>query len=464
MSRVVDLAGRGVLHRRGRIPLTLAVLGWLAVSGCGSDDLPAPNPVVGSLLVTITSPSPLPVVVTVKGPGGYEQALADSPQALTGLQPGIYTVTAASFAELHPVVGTARYDPDVRNLTVTVIAGATTSVTVNYTPQPGGTGAMWVANADHASVVSFSADRLLASTEAAPTTVISTGAGEYGAAFDAERHLWLSLTASDQLVKYTASQLTAGGAPTPAVVLSTNGGSIGPGVAASLVEPAGLAFDDEGNLWVANSDNNTVVTFAPGQLESSGSPTPLITLSSNSGSLDQPTGLAFGHGGLWVANRNNNTVVAFSTAQRAVSGAPVPAVTLQSSALASPFALAFDDLQDDFIDGDESSLWVSNFSSNTVVKFAANQLRTGGAVSPARTLSPVGASLSAPAGLAFDQSYALWVANQSGNTVVRFTLSQLLSGGAQTPEVIVSGVAVAGPASLAFSPTTVPPSCNDIDC
>lgn len=207
----------------------------------------------------------------------------------------------------------------------------------------------------------------------------------------------------------------------------------------------GLAFDHQGYLWVANSDNNTVVAFAPSQLEHSGTPTPLITLSSNGGSLDEPVGLTY-LGDLWVANRNSNTVVAFSTAQQARSGAPVPAVTLRSTALVAPSGLAFTFGNDDYSEADDY-LWVSNVGSNTVVRFSGDQLLTGGAVFPKGTLNanPLAPSLSGPTGLLFDQSGALWVANQSGNTVVRFAQSQVLAGGAQTPEVIVSGVALAAP-------------------
>jgi hypothetical protein len=104
----------------------------------------------------------------------------------TGLEPGTYTVTAASVTALHPVVGTARYDPVVSNPTVVVTAGATASVSVSYVQQPGGTGAMWVANAGHASAVSFFADRLQASTGDAPNTVIFTGGVQGGAVFEAD--------------------------------------------------------------------------------------------------------------------------------------------------------------------------------------------------------------------------------------------------------------------------------------
>ena len=317
--------------------LRLATLGWLALGGCDSADLPAPSPTFGALVVTIT-PAEFglgrDLDITITGPDGvvYELGGFEATRRLNGLEPGTYTVRAGPLTGLHPVVGTAQYDPSISDPTVVVTAGEAASVTVSYTRQPGGAGVLWIANAGHPSLVSYSADRLLASTEDAPNTVISTGDLQYGAVFDVDGDLWLSQAASARLVKYTASQMAAGGAPTPAVVLSTNAASVAPGAPASLEGPMGLAFDHQGYLWVANSDNNTVVAFAPSQLEHSGTPTPLITLSSNGGSLDEPVGLTY-LGDLWVANRNSNTVVAFSTAQRARSGAPVPAVTLRSTAL-----------------------------------------------------------------------------------------------------------------------------------
>jgi sugar lactone lactonase YvrE len=417
----------------------------LALLGCGSSGSTGPAPSVGRLRVTIT-PDALTANVTVSGPNGYMQLLTGT-ATLSDLAPGAYTVTAGPVTGPHPVVGTTSYDPTVTGGAANVTAGSTADAAVSYAPQPGGTGALWVANLDASTVVAFHADRLGASTDAAPTISVGTGEVQYGAAFDADGDLWLAQTSADRVVEFKASQLASSGTPTPAVVLSTNAGSVTPPAPASLEGPIGLAFDAAGNLWVSNYYNNTVVAFAPAQLTTSGSPAPSVTLSAAGQSLNQPAGLAFDAlGNLWVANTLQNTVVAFGSGQRGSSGAPDPVVTLSSTgtSLSFPFSLAFDA---------GGNLWVGNFNSNTVEQFPAFRLSANGAPSPAVTLSPVGLSLYPPVALAFDASGNLWVANQFANTVVRFAESQLRTG-SPTPEVILSGVALMSPAALAFHPPT----------
>ena len=62
----------------------------------------------------------------------------------------------------------------------------------------------------------------------------------------------------------------------------------------NLNGPSLSTFDSSGDLWVANFHNNTVVEFTPGQLATSGSPTPAVIVYATAGSLDEPSGLAFG--------------------------------------------------------------------------------------------------------------------------------------------------------------------------
>jgi sugar lactone lactonase YvrE len=93
-------------------------------------------------------------------------------------------------------------------------------------------------------------------------------------AFDASGGLWVSNgnTSPFSIVGYTASQLAASGSPVPAVTLTPSG--------SSLANPAGLAFDASGNLWVANvSGASPIVEFSASQL-ANGSPTPNITVTS----------------------------------------------------------------------------------------------------------------------------------------------------------------------------------------
>jgi len=151
-----------------------------------------------------------------------------------------------------------------------------------------------------------------------------------------------------------------------------------------LSDPLALAFDGSGNLFVANGGSNTVSEFAPGSI------TPTATLSG----LSQPDALAFdAQGDLFVANQGNGTVSEFA------SGATAATATL--TGLTSPAALAFDG---------QGDLFVANAGNNTVSVFAP------GSTAPTGTLT----GLSQPLALAFDGSGNLFVANSGSNTVSEF--------------------------------------------
>ncbi len=69
---------------------------------------------------------------------------------------------------------------------------------------------------------------------------------------------------------------------------------------AGLFGPNGLAFDGNGNLYVANEGNNTLSEVSP-----SGTVTTFVAASAG---LSGPTGLAFdSNGNLYVANGGSNT-------------------------------------------------------------------------------------------------------------------------------------------------------------
>src|SRR3989449_11146058 len=142
------------------------------------------------------------------------------------------------------------------------------------------------------------------------------------------------------LVRFDGAQLAAGGAPVPAVVLS------------GLGHPTALAFDGDGSLWVSDNVAQTIAKYRGADLTASGSPAPAVVLTETENAFPLPLGLAFdADGNLWVANLQARNVVAFSPAQLAVTGAPTPQVVLSSTdgSLALPVGLAFDA---------EGSLWV----------------------------------------------------------------------------------------------------------
>jgi sugar lactone lactonase YvrE len=438
---------------RVRAPVTLIATTFgamLAIPGCSSRS-PGGSmgpPLTGSLTVTITQP-PLPGVsadVNVFAPGSHTGIVLVASGTLTGLAPGNYTVTADALLNSDSVVSTV-YQGTVSGSPASVTANDTAKASVTYPPLAG-TGGLWVANSGSPEGVDrYSSAQLSRSAAAASTTSLGTGDPRpFGVAFDTGLNLWVALSHGNVVAEYAVGQLSTNNlAATPAVTLSANAGS--------LSQPAGIAFDGNGNLWVANAAANTVVEFSASQLASGGAPTPAVTIAASAGSLDGPLGLAFDFGNnLWVANANAGTVVEFAARQLAASGTPTPAVTLSATAgsIVGPIGIAFD------AGGD---LWVANGNTghNTVVMFAASQLTASGAPIPSVVLSANAGSLASPAGLAFDNSRNLWVANAAAPTVVEFTAGQLASSGSPAPNVVVTTRAnsLGLPVGIAFDPYPV---------
>lgn len=429
----------------------LALSAWaLAMLGCDSSTSGSTEPSEsGSLKVTITAPPGLTPSVVVGGPKGYSRSLTGS-QSLTGLAPGIYTVSAGR-AELPNAIAGTLYDATVTadtvsmnsrrvSVSVRVIVGIPVAATVTYAARPG-TGALWVTTGGP-HIRAYSA----AALEAGGTPILGLDLSieksvPIAVAVDSSGSLWAVATNLNE------------GSPPLATLFTWSVAELGFGNNAHALLDArgdgaflqGMAFDRAGNIWVTNKDANTILQF-PSQLGAIEGFTPALTLSATNGSLNGPAGIAFDrNGNLWVANNAGSTIVEFGVDQLTNSGSPAPMVTLSaaSSSLDGPFGLAFDT---------QGNLWVTNRNANTVVLFGATQLGASGSPTPLVTLSASGGSLSGPSGLALDASGDLWVANDVGGSLVEFGASQLRASGAPTPVVTLAGIGTSGPFGLAFSP------------
>ena len=407
----------------------------LTAAGCSSSG-GSTGPKTGSLAVTITTPTGVTPAITVSGPGGYNKALSAT-TTLTGLTAGSYTVTAAAATDGNAIVTTVD-TATISGSPATVTANSTATTSVTYAPRPG-SGGMWIANFAVNSVVQYTAAQLSATTAAPPATALGTSANGVGVAVDAAGNLWVARHDNQVVAEYSVSQLGSSQAVAAADSLLSDG--------TSLTDPSGLAFDAQGNLWVADQGDSSIQEFTPAQLAAGGSPTPAVIISASAGSLQQPFGLAFDkNGNLWVSNATGNTLVEFTSSQLATSGSPTPAVTLTaaSNSIVGPLLIAFNAT---------GNLWVPNSFTgyNTIVEFAASQLVASGSPTPAVTLTEGAGIMRNPSGLAFDASGDLWVAN-GGGSVVEFTASQLATSGSPTPAIVVSGSSLGFPWGLAFDP------------
>lgn len=220
-------------------------------------------------------------------------------------------------------------------------------------------GTMWVASEDESLLLAFS-PAAASSTGPTPATVVirpkaGSISGPSSLAFDKQHNLWVANYANGTIARFDRPTLSASGSPTPSVVIS------------GLGHPTSLAFDAVGTLWISDNQANTISRYLVGQLLTSGEKEAAIVLSSNANSLVNPAGIAFdAAGNLWVANTGNQTVASFGIAQRGATGSPVPRLVLSpgSSPLIIPVALAFDA---------EGSLWVMG-GSGGLKKFEPDAL------------------------------------------------------------------------------------------
>jgi sugar lactone lactonase YvrE len=150
----------------------------------------------------------------------------------------------------------------------------------------------------------------------------------------------------------------------------------------------GMAFDNNGNLYVSDSTENTVSRVTPDGT--------VTTFVSASAGLSNPYGLAFDKSGnLFVTNAGKNTV------NEVTPDGTVTTFVSAFAGLSFPRGLAFDS---------SGNLYVSSWANNSVSK-----VTPGGIVT---IFVPSSAGLAYPEGMAFDPSDNLYVADTNKITEV----------------------------------------------
>jgi sugar lactone lactonase YvrE len=287
-------------------------------------------------------------------------------------------------------------------------------------PTPSSVEGLWTSSGSNPAILRLAPSQLLATGPITPATAITSSSAALfdlnGIAFDANGTLWVTSESDSMLVAFAPASLSRPGSNAAAVVIATNN--------SSLSAPIALAFDRKHRLWVANSENGTLVRFDPAQLTVSGSPVPAVTIAG----LGRPAGIAFdAAGSLWMSDSRRFKLASFSEAQLDTSGFLVPRVVISALAgsMATPSGIAFD------ADG---NLWVGNIGNQTVVAFTPAQLAATGTITPHVILSGNAGSLSIPTGLAFDSEGSLWVMGGTG-ALEKFPKASLAATGAPAPSM-----------------------------
>src|SRR5579862_6096398 len=120
---------------------TAMVLAVACSSPGGSGNGPA-APQSGSLSVVVNAPQGMTPNVSVSGPQGYAKTVTAT-TSLTGLVPGVYTITAAPVVDSSPIVAAVTAGT-VSGSPASVAAGSQIeTATVTYAAS-GGSGGLWV--------------------------------------------------------------------------------------------------------------------------------------------------------------------------------------------------------------------------------------------------------------------------------------------------------------------------------
>jgi len=237
--------------------------------------------------------------------------------------------------------------------------------------------------------------------------------------------------ALDYATPYTFALLAGTGSP---------GAANGTGAGASFDAPAGVALSSSGTLYVADRANNVirqvsaagVVTTLAGEAGTSGS----TDATGTSALFDGPTALAVGPGGdVYVADTGNNTIrritpqgVVTTLAGTAGEGGSLDG-TGSAALFRQPSAIAIDS---------SGTLYVADTGNNSIRKVTQGGVVTTlagtagtaattndevGAVSPAGHADGTGAAATfyQPGGIAIDAAGNLWVADTDNNTLREVT-------------------------------------------
>jgi streptogramin lyase len=238
---------------------------------------------------------------------------------------------------------------------------------------------------------------------------------------------------------------------TPAGVVTTlagspgnSGSADGTGAAAQFYFPFGVAVDSGGNVFVADSSNNTIRKITPGGVVTTVAGTPLVVGISNgtgaAASFNAPVGIAVdGNDNLYVTEQENQDVRKITSAGVVTTLAGTPGTT--GSADGTGPAAKFD-LPAGIVVAGNGNVFVADGTNDEIRMITPAGVVTTIAGSPQNTGSADGTGSAArfflPVGLGIDSSGNLYVADTENDTVREVTQAGVVTTLAGTPRVFGS--------------------------
>jgi sugar lactone lactonase YvrE len=262
------------------------------------------------------------------------------------------------------------------------------------------------------------------------------GGPDAGIAFNATGSLWVVDGGNNRVLAFNPPFTT--GKPAELVLgqpgFTTRGSNTNQ---TSLWEPQGIAIDAHGDVWVADSTNNRVLEYVPPF--TSGMPASLVlgqllyttrAAGTSATAFTHPTGLAFNsQGDLFVADSLNNRVLEFVPSSSGFTpDMPATYVLGQTSFASSSTAVTDTNLSDPtaVAVGPGGNLWVADTGNKRALEFLA-PISTGKAASivlgqTGFTTSTQGLPLGlySPQGVAVDPQGDVWVSDRELNRTTEY--------------------------------------------